>query len=147
MPSATFPAIQVPGEGQLYARFVTSMGTMVARLEEQLATAIADTPRRSDLQSLQSIEVQVEDLTNRLAHVQDHFARLDLRERQAFLQVAGLDGELPLHWRRGFAPLRHDGALRSGGCGRERHRERIAIQGRAKAGSVRGAQPDRKSVV
>lgn len=37
MPQATFPAIQVPGTGQLYARFVTSMGTMVARLEEQRA--------------------------------------------------------------------------------------------------------------
>jgi peptidyl-prolyl cis-trans isomerase A (cyclophilin A) len=35
MPQATFPAIQVPGTGQLYARFVTSMGNVVLRLEEQ----------------------------------------------------------------------------------------------------------------
>jgi peptidyl-prolyl cis-trans isomerase A (cyclophilin A) len=37
MPTATFPPIQVPGQGQLYARFVTSQGTIVARLEEQRA--------------------------------------------------------------------------------------------------------------
>jgi peptidyl-prolyl cis-trans isomerase A (cyclophilin A) len=35
MPAATFPAINVPGSGQLYARFVTSMGNIVLRLEEQ----------------------------------------------------------------------------------------------------------------
>lgn len=35
MPQATFPAIQAPGAGQLYARFVTSMGNIVVRLEEQ----------------------------------------------------------------------------------------------------------------
>lgn len=34
---ADFPEIQVPGKGQLYARFVTSMGNLVARLEEQRA--------------------------------------------------------------------------------------------------------------
>jgi peptidyl-prolyl cis-trans isomerase A (cyclophilin A) len=34
MPQATFPAIQAPGAGQLYARFVTSMGNIVVRLEE-----------------------------------------------------------------------------------------------------------------
>jgi peptidyl-prolyl cis-trans isomerase A (cyclophilin A) len=37
MPTATFPEIQVPGEGQLYARFVTSQGNIVIRLEEQRA--------------------------------------------------------------------------------------------------------------
>ena len=37
MPQATFPAIQAPGSGQLYARFVTSMGNIVVRLEEQRA--------------------------------------------------------------------------------------------------------------
>ena len=37
MPSATFPDIQVPGQGQLYARFVTSMGNIVVALEEQRA--------------------------------------------------------------------------------------------------------------
>ena len=34
MPKATFPEIQVPGGGQLYARFVTSLGDIVIRLEE-----------------------------------------------------------------------------------------------------------------
>lgn len=37
MPQATFPPIQAPGTGQLYARFVTSMGNIVVRLEEQRA--------------------------------------------------------------------------------------------------------------
>ncbi len=37
MVAANFPTIQVPGEGQLYARFHTSMGTMVAQLEEERA--------------------------------------------------------------------------------------------------------------
>jgi peptidyl-prolyl cis-trans isomerase A (cyclophilin A) len=37
MPSASFPDIQVPGSGILYARFVTTQGTIVARLEEQRA--------------------------------------------------------------------------------------------------------------
>ena len=37
MPDATFPPINVPGSGQLYARIVTSLGTIVARLEEQRA--------------------------------------------------------------------------------------------------------------
>jgi peptidyl-prolyl cis-trans isomerase A (cyclophilin A) len=37
MVEATFPPINVAGSGQLYARFVTSMGTMIARLEEQRA--------------------------------------------------------------------------------------------------------------
>jgi peptidyl-prolyl cis-trans isomerase A (cyclophilin A) len=37
MPQATFPAIQVQGTGQLYARFVTSMGNIVVRLEEERA--------------------------------------------------------------------------------------------------------------
>jgi peptidyl-prolyl cis-trans isomerase A (cyclophilin A) len=37
MPTATFPEIQVPGSGQLYARFVTSQGNMIVRLEEQRA--------------------------------------------------------------------------------------------------------------
>jgi peptidyl-prolyl cis-trans isomerase A (cyclophilin A) len=37
MPTATFPEIQVPGAGQLYARFVTSMGNIVIQLEEQRA--------------------------------------------------------------------------------------------------------------
>jgi peptidyl-prolyl cis-trans isomerase A (cyclophilin A) len=37
MAKATFPEIQVPGSGQLYARFVTSMGNLVVRLEEQRA--------------------------------------------------------------------------------------------------------------
>jgi peptidyl-prolyl cis-trans isomerase A (cyclophilin A) len=37
MPNATFPEINVPGTGQLYARFVTSLGNIVIRLEEQRA--------------------------------------------------------------------------------------------------------------
>jgi peptidyl-prolyl cis-trans isomerase A (cyclophilin A) len=37
MPNATFPAIDVPGAGQLYARFVTSLGNIVVKLEEQRA--------------------------------------------------------------------------------------------------------------
>ncbi len=37
MPSATFPAINIPGSGQLYARFHTSLGNIVLRLEEQRA--------------------------------------------------------------------------------------------------------------
>jgi peptidyl-prolyl cis-trans isomerase A (cyclophilin A) len=37
MPTATFPEIQAPGTGQLYARFVTTHGTIVIRLEEQRA--------------------------------------------------------------------------------------------------------------
>jgi peptidyl-prolyl cis-trans isomerase A (cyclophilin A) len=38
MPNATFPEIQVPGAGQLYARLVTTMGSIVVRLEEQRAS-------------------------------------------------------------------------------------------------------------
>jgi peptidyl-prolyl cis-trans isomerase A (cyclophilin A) len=37
MPKATFPEIRVPGAGQLYARLVTSQGTVVIRLEEERA--------------------------------------------------------------------------------------------------------------
>jgi peptidyl-prolyl cis-trans isomerase A (cyclophilin A) len=37
MVEASFPPISVQGSGQLYARFVTSMGTMIAQLEEQRA--------------------------------------------------------------------------------------------------------------
>jgi len=37
MPEATFPAINVPGTGQLYARLHTSLGNIVVRLEEQRA--------------------------------------------------------------------------------------------------------------
>ena len=37
MAQAEFPAIQVPGEGQLYARFVTTQGNMVVKLEEERA--------------------------------------------------------------------------------------------------------------
>jgi peptidyl-prolyl cis-trans isomerase A (cyclophilin A) len=37
MPKATFPPIQVPGSGQLYARFVTSLGNVVVHLEEERA--------------------------------------------------------------------------------------------------------------
>ena len=37
MPTATFPEIQVPGSGQLYARFVTTHGNIVIRLEEERA--------------------------------------------------------------------------------------------------------------
>jgi peptidyl-prolyl cis-trans isomerase A (cyclophilin A) len=37
MPSATFPEINAPGQGQLYARFVTSMGNIIVALEEQRA--------------------------------------------------------------------------------------------------------------
>jgi len=37
MLTATFPEIKVPGAGQLYARFVTSMGNIVIHLEEQRA--------------------------------------------------------------------------------------------------------------
>jgi peptidyl-prolyl cis-trans isomerase A (cyclophilin A) len=34
MPKATFPEIQVPGDGKLYARLVTSLGNIVVQLEE-----------------------------------------------------------------------------------------------------------------
>ena len=37
MPEATFPPINIPGTGQLYARFHTSLGNIVIRLEEQKA--------------------------------------------------------------------------------------------------------------
>lgn len=37
MPNATFPEIVAPGTGQLYARFVTSLGPVVVRLEEERA--------------------------------------------------------------------------------------------------------------
>jgi len=37
MPEAQFPAISVPGNGKLYARFVTTMGNIVVELEEQRA--------------------------------------------------------------------------------------------------------------
>jgi peptidyl-prolyl cis-trans isomerase A (cyclophilin A) len=37
MPEATFPPINVPGTGQLYARLHTSLGNVVVRLEEQRA--------------------------------------------------------------------------------------------------------------
>jgi len=37
MPSATFPEIRVSGSGQLYARFVTTHGNIVIRLEEERA--------------------------------------------------------------------------------------------------------------
>jgi peptidyl-prolyl cis-trans isomerase A (cyclophilin A) len=37
MPEASFPAINVPGTGQLYARLHTSLGNVVVRLEEQRA--------------------------------------------------------------------------------------------------------------
>ncbi len=37
MPAASFPEIQVAGQGQLYARFVTSLGNIVVQLEEQHA--------------------------------------------------------------------------------------------------------------
>jgi peptidyl-prolyl cis-trans isomerase A (cyclophilin A) len=37
MASVNFPPIQVPGEGDLYARIHTSMGPIVVRLEEQRA--------------------------------------------------------------------------------------------------------------
>jgi peptidyl-prolyl cis-trans isomerase A (cyclophilin A) len=37
MLNATFPDIQAPGSGQLYARLVTSMGNILIRLEEQRA--------------------------------------------------------------------------------------------------------------
>jgi peptidyl-prolyl cis-trans isomerase A (cyclophilin A) len=37
MPQATFPPIQAQGSGQLYARFVTSMGNIVIALEEERA--------------------------------------------------------------------------------------------------------------
>ena len=37
MPEANFPPIQVPGEGQLYARLHTSLGNIVVKLEEQRA--------------------------------------------------------------------------------------------------------------
>jgi peptidyl-prolyl cis-trans isomerase A (cyclophilin A) len=36
-PSPNFPEIQVPGSGQLYARFTTTLGAIVVRLEEQRA--------------------------------------------------------------------------------------------------------------
>ena len=35
MPVATFPPINAPGSGQLYARLCTSLGNIVVRLEEQ----------------------------------------------------------------------------------------------------------------
>jgi peptidyl-prolyl cis-trans isomerase A (cyclophilin A) len=37
MPNATFPEIQATGEGALYARLVTTQGTLVVRLEESRA--------------------------------------------------------------------------------------------------------------
>lgn len=37
MPQAEFPEINVPGQGQLYARFHTSMGPIVVQLEEERA--------------------------------------------------------------------------------------------------------------
>ncbi|HXX67074.1 MAG TPA: peptidylprolyl isomerase [Polyangiaceae bacterium] len=37
MVAATFPAVQVPGTGALYARFVTTEGSIVVRLEEERA--------------------------------------------------------------------------------------------------------------
>ncbi len=37
MPAATFPSINVPGQGQLYARFVTTLGNIVIHLEEERA--------------------------------------------------------------------------------------------------------------
>jgi peptidyl-prolyl cis-trans isomerase A (cyclophilin A) len=37
MPDASFPAINVPGTGDLYARFRTSLGNIIVRLEEQRA--------------------------------------------------------------------------------------------------------------
>ena len=37
MPTATFPEINAAGKGQLYARFVTTMGNIVVRLEEERA--------------------------------------------------------------------------------------------------------------
>jgi peptidyl-prolyl cis-trans isomerase A (cyclophilin A) len=37
MPKANFPPIAVQGSGQLYARFVTSMGNIVVALEEERA--------------------------------------------------------------------------------------------------------------
>ncbi|HEY2513438.1 MAG TPA: peptidylprolyl isomerase [Polyangiaceae bacterium] len=37
MPEASFPAISVPGTGALYARFVTSLGNVVVKLEEERA--------------------------------------------------------------------------------------------------------------
>jgi peptidyl-prolyl cis-trans isomerase A (cyclophilin A) len=37
MPDASFPAINVPGAGDLYARFHTSLGNIVVRLEETRA--------------------------------------------------------------------------------------------------------------
>jgi peptidyl-prolyl cis-trans isomerase A (cyclophilin A) len=37
MPNATFPAIEIQGKGQLYARFVTTEGDIVVRLEEERA--------------------------------------------------------------------------------------------------------------
>jgi peptidyl-prolyl cis-trans isomerase A (cyclophilin A) len=37
MVSAQFPPIQVPGSGQLYARFRTTMGNIIIRLEEERA--------------------------------------------------------------------------------------------------------------
>jgi peptidyl-prolyl cis-trans isomerase A (cyclophilin A) len=37
MPNATFPPIQAPGTGNLYARFVTSLGPIVILLEERRA--------------------------------------------------------------------------------------------------------------
>ena len=37
MPEANFPQIQVPGEGQLYARFHTTLGNIVIELEETRA--------------------------------------------------------------------------------------------------------------
>jgi peptidyl-prolyl cis-trans isomerase A (cyclophilin A) len=37
MPTATFPEINAAGKGQLYARFVTTLGNIVVRLEEERA--------------------------------------------------------------------------------------------------------------
>jgi peptidyl-prolyl cis-trans isomerase A (cyclophilin A) len=35
MPEATFPPIDIPGKGALYARFVTSLGNVIIKLEEE----------------------------------------------------------------------------------------------------------------
>ena len=60
------------GFGELASQF--------ARLEQRLTSVMAETPSRTDLQSLKAIETQVEDLTLQLDTVQTHFARLDAIE-------------------------------------------------------------------
>ena len=47
MPTATFPELKIPGTGQLYARFVTSMGNIVIPLFQLVPRGKNNTYSRS----------------------------------------------------------------------------------------------------